>query len=40
MPFEYRPPTRLSKLLRSGPLFWGAFAVVVIVLGLYVAQVL
>ena len=35
MPSDYKPPTRLSNLLRSGALFWSAFAVVVVLLGGY-----
>lgn len=32
---DYKPPTRLSTLLRSGGLFWGGIALVAIVFGLY-----
>ena len=35
MPFEYKPPSRLSTLLRSGPVFWGALAAVVLAFGAY-----
>jgi hypothetical protein len=32
---DYKPPTRFSRLLRSGGLFWGGLAAVAIVVGLY-----
>jgi hypothetical protein len=32
---DYKPPTRLSTLLHSGGLFWGALAAVAILVGLY-----
>lgn len=35
MSHDYKPPTRLSTLLRSSGLFWGAIAFVAIVFGLY-----
>jgi hypothetical protein len=35
MPFEYKPPSRLSALLRSWPVFWGAFAAVALAFGAY-----
>lgn len=35
MPFEYKPPSRLSVVLRSGPLFWGVLAAAALVFGAY-----
>ena len=35
MSHEYKPPTRLSRVLRSGGLFWGGLALVAIIVGVY-----
>lgn len=35
MTYEYKPPSRLSRVLRSGGLFWGALAFVAIAVGIY-----
>lgn len=37
MPFDYKPPTRLSALLRSGPLFWGLLLTAALMFGAYAA---
>lgn len=35
MAFEYKPPSRLSALLRSGPLFWLGLLAVALAFGAY-----
>jgi hypothetical protein len=37
MPFDYKPPSRLSNLLRSGPLYWGGLLAVALAFGVYAA---